>query len=318
MHTHTLLLWTGFGLSILLVLALDLGVLHRKAHSVTLREAALWCALWLVLALLFAAGVCYHRGSADGMQFLTGYLIELSLSADNVFLFAVLFAHLQVPAQYQHRVLTWGVLSAIAMRGLLIASGSALIHRFHWIIYLFGGFLILVGLRMFLHRNRQPDLHNNRLLLWLQRHVPLSPDYDGQKFFTRLGARQLATPLFCVLVLIEITDLLFALDSIPAIFAITRDPFLVFTSNIFAILGLRSLYFLLAGAMKRFCYLTVGLSVILIFIGFKMLGVVEIPTFGALLVVVALLAAAILASLLKTRCDRRAVPTPLPQGKTEN
>jgi len=301
----TWILWGLFAIVIPLILAFDLGVLHRKAHTVSLREATLWSAAWVTLALLFAAGVFYFRGAARGLEFLTGYIIELSLSVDNVFLFAVIFTHFQVPPKYQHRVLSWGVMGAILMRALMIVSGAALIHRFEWIIHVFGAFVILTGVKMFLQRDKEPDVENSGLLRWLRRHIPLTNEYDGQNFFTRSDGRVLATPLFFVLVLVEITDLLFALDSIPAIFAVTKNPFIVFTSNIFAILGLRSLYFLLAGVMQLFHYLAVGLSAILIFVGLKMVGLVDIPIGYSLLVIAAILAASIGASLLKARRERR-------------
>jgi len=301
MRLDNTLLWIGFATGILILLALDLGVFHRKAHAVPLREAATWSLVWFTLAMLFAGGVFYFRGVVSGMEFLTGYLIELSLSVDNVFLFAVIFTYFQVPPAYQHRVLFWGILSAIVLRGIMIAVGAALIARFHWIIYLFGGFLILTGVKMFLHRNRETDPGENALIRLLKRVVPLTDQYHGQRFFIRIDSRLLATPLFLVLSLVEFTDLMFAVDSIPAIFAVTRDPFIVFTSNVLAILGLRSLYFLLAGVMDRFQYLKVGLSAILVFVGFKMLGIVKIPILASLLVVVSILTISILASLWKTR-----------------
>lgn len=301
MRLDNTLLWIGFATGILVLLALDLGVFHRDAHVVPMREAAAWSAVWFTLAMLFAGGVFFFRGLGSGMEFLTGYLIELSLSVDNVFLFAVIFSYFQVPPAYQHRVLFWGILSAIIMRGIMIAVGAALIARFHWIIYLFGGFLILTGIKMFLHRNKETDPGENALIRLLLRFVPLTERYHGQRFFVRIDGRLLATPLFLVLVLVEFTDLMFAVDSIPAIFAVTRDPFIVFTSNVLAILGLRSLYFLLAGVMDRFQYLKVGLSAILVFVGFKMLGIIKIPILASLLVVVFILTVSVLASLWKTR-----------------
>lgn len=295
------LLWTVFTVAIVAILALDLGVLHRRAHVVRPREAALWSGAWVMLALLFAVGVFLHKGTEPGLQFLTGYLIELSLSVDNVFLFAVIFAYFGVPAALQHRVLFWGILSAVVLRGLMIVAGAALIERFHFIIYLFGGLLILTGIKMFLHRNRETDLAESGLVRWMRRTLPVTEQYDGQRFLTRVNGRRMATPLFLVLALVECTDLMFAVDSIPAVFAITRDPFVVFTSNIFAILGLRSLYFLLAGVMDRFHYLKVGLAFVLVFVGLKMLQVVRLPILVSLLVVAGIVAISIIASLLRTR-----------------
>lgn len=242
------------------------------------------------------------------MMFLTGYVIELSLSADNVFLFALLFTYFQVPARYQHRVLTWGVLSAVAMRGLMIAMGATLIHRFEWIITIFGVFLIGTGIRMYLQRNAEPDPEKSLFLQWLRRTLPLTERYHGHKFFVRVGGKRLATPLFLVLVMIEVTDLIFALDSIPAIFAISRDPFIVFTSNIFAIMGLRSLYFLLSGAIGMFHYLSTGLAVVLVFVGAKMVMApvgLHIPTGASLLFILFILFIAIATSLLKASRERR-------------
>jgi tellurite resistance protein TerC len=296
-------LWIVFAAALLLMMALDLGVFHRRAHEVSLREATLWSSVWITLAMLFACGVFLFRSTKDGMLFLTGYLIELSLSVDNVFLFAVIFTYFQVPALYQHRVLFWGIIGAIAMRGVMILAGSALINRFHFIIYLFGALLITTGVKMYLHRHQTVDVAESTLLRWLRRILPLTHVYDGQKFFTRIEGKRMATPLFLVLALVEATDLMFAIDSIPAIFAVTRDPFIVFTSNVFAILGLRSMYFLLAHVMDRFRYLKVGLSVILIFVGLKMLGEpwVEVPVGASLAVVVVVLAVAVTASLVATR-----------------
>lgn len=298
------LLWTVFIVVIGMVLALDLGLLNRRAHSITFREAVNWSLLWFTLAMAFAAGVFIHIGREDGMQFLTGYIIELSLSVDNVFLFVLLFSYFQVPPRYQHRVLIWGVLSAFVMRGVMIAAGAALLERFHWIIYLFGGFLILTGVKMLMTRHEDTDPGNSRLMKWVRKHIPLTEHYDGQKFFTYVDGKRLATPLFLILVMIECTDLVFALDSIPAIFGITQDPFLVFTSNVFAILGLRSLYFVLSGVMQLFHYLTLGLSAILIFVGFKMLGIVHISIEVSLGVIGLILAVSIIASLVRARRHR--------------
>lgn len=239
-----------------------------------------------------------RRGTEVAVQFATGYLIELSLSVDNVFLFAVIFRQFAVSKRYQHRVLYWGILGAIVMRGVMIAAGTALIARFHWVTFVFGAFLILTGIRMFFHRDREVDVADMVVVRWLQRHLRLSPHYDGQRFFTRIGGIRYATPMLLVLVVIEITDLVFAVDSIPAVLAISRDPFIVFTSNIFAILGLRSFYFLLAGAIGVFHYLSIGLSIVLVYVGFKMLGIVAIPTAVSLGIISLVLAASVAASLL--------------------
>jgi tellurite resistance protein TerC len=300
------ILWTAFLIGIVLMLALDLGILNRKAHQASLREAALWSVVWVSLAIVFAVGVFLHRGTEAGMQFATGYLIELSLSVDNVFLFAVIFTYFQVPQRYQHRVLFWGIIGAIIMRGIMISAGTVLVRQFHWIIYFFGVLVILSGIKLFLHRNKTVDISESALIGWMKTRLRFTDQYHGQKFMTRVDGLLHATPLFLVLVMIEFTDLMFALDSIPAIFAVTRDPFIVFTSNIFAILGLRSFYFLLAGVMELFEYLPVGLSVVLIFVGFKMLGVVNISIGLSLGVIVVILGAAVAASILKNRRKRKA------------
>ncbi len=307
MSDNPLWLWAGFNLFILAMLALDLGVFHRKAHAVSLREATTWSAVWITLALLFNAGIWIFSGPEAGVQFLTGYLIEKSLSVDNIFVMALLFGYFAVPAIHQHRVLFWGILGALVMRAAFILAGAALLAAFHWIIYVFGAFLIITGLKMALVRDTEIHPEKNPVLRLVRRLVPVTPDYRGGHFFVRENGRRWATPLFLVLVLVETTDLVFAVDSIPAIFAVTADPFLVYTSNIFAILGLRSLYFLLAGVMQKFIYLKLGLSAILVFVGTKMTitEVFKIPSFVSLLVVAALLAAAIGASLWKTRAQER-------------
>jgi tellurite resistance protein TerC len=303
----TTVLGVAFITGVLFILALDMGVLHRRAHTVSLREAALWSALWVGLAMLFAVGVFAYRGVEDGMQFLTGYVIELALSVDNVFLFLVIFSYFNVPAKHQHRVLFWGVLSAIVMRGAMIGVGAALLHRFHWILYVFGGFLILTSVKMFLSRNKKADPGRSPLVRGLRRVLPLTGEYDGQRFLTRRAGRWLATPLLLVLALVEVTDLIFATDSIPAIFAITTDTFIVFTSNILAVLGLRSLYFMLSGIIPLFHYLSVGLSAILVFVGGKMLGTAwgfHLPVWLSLLIIASILALSVAASVRKTRRQR--------------
>jgi tellurite resistance protein TerC len=301
-------LWVGFNLLILLLLALDLGVFHRKAHAVSLREAAAWSAVWVALALAFNAVVWWLRGPEPAVQFLTGYLIEKSLSVDNIFVFALLFGFFAVPAAYQHRVLFWGILGALVMRAGFILGGAALLDRFHWVIYVFGAFLILTGIKMALHRGGELHPERNPVLRLAQRWIPVTPGYRQARLFVREGGRWLATPLFLVLLMIESTDLVFAVDSIPAIFAVTNDPFLVYTSNVFAILGLRSLYFLLAGVMGKFAYLKLGLSAVLVFVGAKMTlaDLYKVPALVSLLVIAALLAVAVGASLLKSRREERA------------
>lgn len=294
-------MWIGFGLLVVAVMAMDLGLLNRKAHAPSFREAALWSLVWVSLAVLFGAWVFIREGFEPGVQFASGYLVELSLSVDNVFLFAVVFGHFRIERRYQHRLLFWGIIGAVTMRGVMIAAGTALISRFHWIVVLFGVFLIWTGIRMFLHRNREVDVSDMAVLRWLRRHFRITDRYDGQNFFTKIDGVRYATPLFVVLVLVELTDLMFAVDSIPAVLAISRDPFIVFTSNVFAILGLRSFYFLLAGVMELFEYLTIGLAGVLVFVGIKMLGIWHIPTTWSLLVIVVLLGTAMGASLIKAR-----------------
>jgi tellurite resistance protein TerC len=299
-------MWVGFTVLVIVVLAIDLGLFNRKAHAPSFKEAALWSVAWVSLAVLFGAWVFMRDGVEHGMQFASGYLVELSLSVDNVFLFAVLFTHFGIARRYQHRLLFWGIIGAVVMRGIMIAAGTALINRFHWIVVVFGVFLIFTGIRMFLHRNRDIDPSDMAVLRWLRRHFRVTDKLDGQKFFTRIDGVRHATPLFVVLILVELTDLMFAVDSIPAVLAISRDPFIVFTSNVFAILGLRSFYFLLAGVMELFEYLTVGLAGVLVFVGVKMLGIWQISTGWSLAVIVLILGVAIGASLIKARRTRAA------------
>ncbi|HEX7089790.1 MAG TPA: TerC family protein [Longimicrobiales bacterium] len=303
--TH-LWLWAGFIALVLALLALDLFVFHRKPHEVRIREAALWSAVWIGLALVFAYAAVYrYFGREAGLEFLTGYLIEKALSVDNIFVFVLIFSYFRVPARYQHRVLFWGILGALVMRGAMIAAGVVLIREFHWVIYVFGAFLVVTGMRMAVHEEHEIHPEANPVLRLVRRFLPVAETYHGQRFFLREGgagrARLLATPLLVVLVLVETTDLVFAVDSIPAIFAVTRDPFIVFTSNIFAILGLRALYFLLAGIIHRFHYLKLGLSVVLVFVGAKMLTseVYPIPIGLSLAVVAAVIGASVGASLLR-------------------
>jgi tellurite resistance protein TerC len=298
-------MWAGFLVFVLLMLALDLGVFHRKAHSVSFKEAAIWSGVWVSLALLFNAGIFKWFGDEAGMAFLTGYLVEKSLSVDNIFVFVVIFGALSVPAAYQHRVLFWGILTALVLRAGMIFAGVAMLERFHWLIYVFGAFLIFTGVKLFLSwkKGQEGDVSEGAAMRLIRRLVPSTNRFDGPRFFTVEHGRRLATPLFIALLLVELTDVVFALDSIPAIFAITRDPFIVFTSNIFAILGLRSLFFLLAGMVERFTYLKVGLSAVLVFVGVKMaiVDVVKIEPAVSLAVIGGILGASIGASLWKTR-----------------
>ena len=299
--TTDVLSFTLFNLFVIAMLAVDLFVFHRKAHEVKLGESVWWTAFWIVLALLFALGIYVWRGPVDGVSFLTGYVIEKSLSVDNIFVFILMFSFFRVDPRYQHKVLFWGILGALVMRAVFIFAGITLIQKFHWVIYLFGAFLIYTGIRMAFHRETEIHPEKNPVLRIFRRFVPVTEDYRDDRFFVRENARRLATPLFIVLLFIETTDIVFAVDSIPAVIAITRNPFIVYTSNVFAILGLRALYFALAGTMKIFRFLHYGLSVILAFIGTKMLisDIYEMPVVIALGVVAGILAISVLASVFK-------------------
>ena len=303
MFSGTIWLWVGFNIFVLAMLALDLGVFHRKAHAVSLKEASIWSVVWITLAMVFNVGLYLFAGPEPALQFFTGYLIEKSLSVDNIFIFVLLFTFFKVPAAYQHRVLYWGILGALIMRGTLIAVGVALIESFHWIIYLFGAFLIFTGIRMGFHKEIEVHPENDLLLKFIRRFVPVTENYEHDRFFVRRAGQVMVTPLLLVLLVIDTTDLIFAVDSIPAVFAVTRDPFLVYTSNIFAILGLRSLYFVFAGIMEKFYYLKLGLSVILTFVGVKMVlaDVFSLPTALSLVVIAVVLTIAIVASIVRTR-----------------
>jgi len=298
-------LWVGFNVFVLGMLALDLGLFHRKAHVVSFKESITWTVVWVALALLFNGGIWHVYGSQKALEFFTGYLIEKSLSVDNVFLFALLFSYFAVPAKYQHKVLFWGILGALIMRALMIALGAALITRFTLIIYVFGAFLLLTGIKMVVKREEEIHPERNPVVRWFKKLMPVTADYREDRFFVKEGGRRWATPLFVVLLLVEFSDLIFAVDSIPAIFAVTTDPFIVYTSNVFAILGLRSLYFALAGVMDKFHYLKIGLGVVLSFVGVKMLlahTAWKIPTLVSLGVVVLILAVSIVWSLI---CPKR-------------
>jgi tellurite resistance protein TerC len=301
-------IWAVFIACVLAFLALDLGVFHRHSHVVKFKEALGWTVVWVVLALLFTAALVPWRGRQEAVEFFTGYVIELSLSMDNVFVIALIFAYFRVPREYQHRVLFWGILGALVMRGLMIGAGTALVSHFHWTLYIFGGFLIYSGGKMLLANDEGVHPETNPVLRFVRKLYPVSNEFHGQHFHVHLNGRATLTPLALTLVMVETADLVFALDSIPAIFAVTTKGFIVFTSNVFAILGLRSLYFVLAGAIEYFRYLKYGLSIVLVFIGAKMLTAkwVELKTHWALLIVAAIILVSILLSVLKARQERLA------------
>lgn len=310
-------LWVGFSLFILVMLSLDLGLFNRKAHIIKYREAATWSAVWVTLAVVFSALVFWYLGTTKGLEFLTGYLIELSLSVDNLFVFLLIFSYFKVPARFQHRVLFWGVMGALVMRLTMIFIGAALLNRFHWIIYIFGGFLVYTGIKMFRQEDTDIQPENNPAVRLVTRYIPISHEYDEQKFFTRINGKLTGTLLLLVLVIVEVTDLVFAVDSIPAIFAITRDPFIVYTSNVFAILGLRSMYFLLAGVVEKFHYLKTGLAIVLTFIGVKMLVVAldfHIPIWLSLVFVAVVLFSSVAASMIWTKESDIPIEVDLPPG----
>jgi len=310
--------WIGFIACVLIFIALDLGAFLRRARAIKLREAAAWSALWVLLALAFALSMVFWRGRADAEAFTTGYVIELSLSLDNILVIALIFAWFRVPPEFQHRLLFWGVLGALVMRGAMIAVGVALIRQFDWVLYVFGGFLVFAGAKMFFSKQEMVQPEKNLVLRLARKLFPVTQNFDGQKFFTRLDGRFALTPLALVLLLVETTDLVFAVDSVPAVFSVTREAFIVFTSNVFAILGLRSMYFLLVGALGYFRYLKIGLSVVLSFIGAKMLldphdhppqwFQIGIPTGVSLLVVAAILLISIALSVTAARREKNIRP----------
>lgn len=305
--------WIGFILCVLFFLALDLGAFHRHARAVKFKEAAAWSVVWVALALLFAFTLSIWRTREEAIQFTTGYVIELSLSLDNILVMAIIFAYFKVPAEQQHRLLFWGIIGALIMRGAMIAGGVALINRFDWILYVFGAFLVFAGIKMLLSK-KEMEPEKNIALRIVKKLFSISPNLDGQKFFTKFNGKFALTSLALVLLLIETTDLIFAVDSVPAVFSVTRKAFVVFTSNVFAILGLRSMYFLLAGALGYFRYLKIGLSVVLVFIGIKMLLAphdrlpksfqIEIPTTVSLLVVAAILLISIALSVTAAQREK--------------
>jgi tellurite resistance protein TerC len=309
-------LWIGFGIFVLAMLALDLGVFHRKTHSVAFREALGWTGVWVTLAIAFGAGVWHFAGPQKGVEFFTAWLIEYSLSADNVFVFALIFSYFAVPAAWQHKVLFWGILGALVMRLVMIGLGVTLINQFGWILYLFGAFLVLTGLKMVFGKDTETHPEKNPVVRAFTRFVPVTQGYQGDSFVVRVQGRRMATPLLVVLVCVEASDLVFAVDSIPAVFAISLDPFIIYTSNVFAIMGLRSLYFVLAGVMDKFCYLRTALGIILSFVGAKMLlahTAWKINTGVALGVVAGVLVLAVVASLIvSNRAAAQAPPPPAP------
>lgn len=306
------LMWGGFIVFVLLMLALDLGVFHRKSHEVGVREAAIWSIVWVALAGVFNAVVYAAFGGERALEFTTGYLIEKALAVDNIFVFVVIFATFGIPSIYQHRILFWGVLGALIMRAAFIFAGGAFLQRFHWAIYVFGGLLAVTGIKLLLQREREYHPEANPVVRAIQRLMPVTHDLANGAFTVVRDGRRFATPLLLALVAVEVTDLIFAVDSIPAIFAVTTDPFIVFTSNIFAILGLRSLYFLLAGVITKFHYLKVGLSLVLIFVGAKMLllDVYKVPVAVSLAVIAGILAGSVALSFARPR------PTPLKASQT--
>ena len=297
-------LWVGFNFFVLAMLAIDLGVFHRSAHEVSVKEAAIWSAVWVALALGFNYGIYHFMGEQAGLEFLAGYLIEKALSVDNIFVFVLIFSYFAVPKRYQHRILFWGILGALVLRGTMIGAGTWLIHRFEWILYFFGAFLVFTGARMAFAGEEGVEVEANPVVRLIRRFLPVTKRYHGQRFVVRApvgrGRRLIATPLLVVLVMVETTDLIFAVDSIPAIFAVTTDPFLVYTSNICAILGLRSLYFLLASVIGTFRFLQIGLSIVLVFVGVKMLIVdwYDVPIGASLAAVMGVLIFSVIASLL--------------------
>jgi tellurite resistance protein TerC len=301
-------MWGGFLAFVLAMLALDLGLFHRESHAVNAREAAAWSAVWVALAAVFGVGVHAWFGPEKALEFATGYLIEKALAVDNLFVFIVVFATFKVPPRAQHRVLFWGVLGALVLRALFVLAGSALLQRFHAALYVFGAFLAFTGVKLLLQRDREEHPEDSLAVRWFKRLVPTVDTSDGEHFTVVKDGRRYATPLLLALVVVEFTDVVFALDSIPAIFAITRDPFIVFTSNIFAILGLRSMYFLLAGVLERFTYLKVGLSLVLIFVGAKMLlaDVYKVPVLASLGAIAGILGLSLLASWWAGRQQRPA------------
>lgn len=304
MMSSQILLWISFNLFVIFMLALDLGIFHRRVHEVKIKEALAWCAVWVSLALIFNVGVYFWRGEKAALEFLTAYLLEESLSVDNLFVFIQIFAYFRVSPAYQHKVLFWGIIGVLVLRAIFILTGVALISKFHWIIYVFGGFLIFTGIKMAIGGEKEIQHEKNLAIRLFRKFVPVTTSpltlSEGAKFFVKKDLRTYATPLFIVLLVIEMTDLVFAVDSIPAVLAISSDPFIVYTSNLFAVLGLRSLYFALAGIMKLFYYLKYGLSLILVLVGIKMLlsDVIHLPVALSLGIIIVILAISVISSKL--------------------
>ncbi len=307
---HTIFEWGAFSLIVLVMLGLDLGVFHKKSHEVSVKEAMTWTAVWITLALLFNVYVYFNLGKQAGVEFFTGYLIEKSLSLDNIFVISIIFKYFAVPSKYQHRVLFWGVFGALVFRLIFIFAGVALIQKFHWMIYIFGAFLIFTGIKMLFEKDKTMDVEQNPVVKFARKYLKLTPHYHHDNFSIMEGSVRKFTPLFLVLILIESTDLIFAVDSIPAILAITPDPFIVFTSNVFAILGLRSLYFALAGILEKFAYLKYSLAGILVFVGVKMsiAGFYHIPTTISVLVIVGMLVLGVVFSMAKGEASEKGSP----------
>lgn len=302
--------WIGFIVFVILLLALDLGVFHRKSHEVKIKEALIWSVVWISLALIFNYGIYIYLGKEKALEFLTGYLIEKSLSVDNLFVFIMLFSFFNVEPKYQHKVLFWGIIGALIMRAIFIFAGVALINQFHWIIYIFGAFLIFTGIKMLFHKDEEVAPDKNPLVRLFKKFFPVTDQMHGGKFFVRVNAKTVATPLFIVLLVVEFTDLIFAVDSIPAILAISKDSFIIFTSNVFAILGLRALYFALAGITKYFHLLKYGLSAILAFVGTKMVIVdfYKVPITISLLTIMGILLISVLLSLIFPKKENQPQP----------
>jgi tellurite resistance protein TerC len=306
MADHSIWMWVGFAVFILLMLSIDLGLFNRKSHTIKYREAAIWSVVWVSLALIFSGLIFWHMGQLKGVEFVTGYIIELSLSVDNLFVFLLIFSYFKVPAKYQHRVLFWGVMGALIMRIIMIFIGVELINRFHWMIYFFGAFLIYTGINMLRQGETEVHPEKNFVVRLVTRYFPVTHEYDEDKFITNVGGRKTGTLLLLVLITVEVTDLVFALDSIPAILGVTTDRFIVYTSNVFAIMGLRSFFFLLAGVVEKFHFLKIGLSTVLMLIGVKMMAEnwlimafdKKTVTLGSLALVATILASSVVASLI--------------------
>lgn len=303
-----LIFWIGFNVFVLLMLALDLGVFNRKAHLISIKEALIWSGVWVLLAMCFNALIYYWQGQAKALEFFTGYVIEKSLSMDNIFVFVLIFTYFKTPAIHQHKILFWGIIGALIMRAIFIFAGVAILEKFHWTIYIFGAILIYTGYKMLTQKDKKIEPQKNPVVLFFKRMMPFTNELHDANFFIKQNGKRFATPLFLVLIVVETTDLIFAVDSIPAILAITQDEFIVYTSNVFAILGLRSLYFALAGMIDKFRYLSQGLALILLFVGLKMLIVdfYKMPIHITLIVIVGILILSTIASLVfKVKDDRK-------------